>query len=292
MDIVPDAVDDAEEETFTLTLTNPVGATFPEGAESLAVVVTIEDDDQPDVTLRFAGADHAAAEGGEAVVEVRLDAAPERQLVVPLTAAWAGGATAADYSGVPEALTFGAAETLRAFTVAVAQDEIDDDGEQVSIRLGPAADTATEGLDYTAVDDFVLTIAPAATAATATFTFAPQDDAASEGGEAALVTGSADGLEVDGTRLDLRDDDAASAAVLLSVSPAAVSEAAASTPVTVTAVLDGTARTSATVLTVSVGATADTGHGRDRLHVGDGLHADDRGERDRGDGDVHVRADG
>ena len=256
--IVDDSVAEADQETFTLVLRNPSGASLAGGANELTATATVTDNDDPDVTLRFASAAHTAAEGGEAVVEVRLDAAPERQLVVPLTAASAGGATAADYSGVPQALTFAAAETLRAFTLAVAQDEVDDDGEQVSIRFGPAGDTATEGQDYTAVDDFVLTIAPAATAATVTFTFAPQDDAASEGGEAALVTGSADGLEVDGTRLDLRDDDAASAAVLLSVSPAAVSETAGSTPVTVTAVLDGTARAGATVVTVSVGATGDT----------------------------------
>ena len=52
----------------------------------------------------------------EAIVTVSLSAAPEREVVIPLTATATGGATAQgesgeDYTGIPSSLTFGANET-------------------------------------------------------------------------------------------------------------------------------------------------------------------------------------
>ena len=258
--IAPDDEDDAETETFTVTFVDPVGGKFADAVESLIATVTITDDDLPEVAVRFGSTDYVGPEGGDVVLAVHLEPAPERQVVVPLAAAGVAGASAADYSGVPEALTFGAADTVREFTVVVAEDDLDDDDEQVSIRLGSLDDTATEGFDYLPVGDIGLTIAAGATSASATFTIAPVDDAAAEGGEAAVVTGAtpAAGFDVGGARLDLRDDDRISEEVRLSVSPSVVPEGSAAVPVTVTATLDGTARGTATVLTVAVGATGDS----------------------------------
>ena len=86
--------------------------------------------------MSFAEAAYVAAEGGPAVtVTVRLSAAPEREVTVPLLAATAGGTTADDYAGVPAAVTFGADATMQAFSFTAA-DADDDDGETVTVGFG------------------------------------------------------------------------------------------------------------------------------------------------------------
>ena len=221
--IADDDADEAEEEAFTLTLTNPSGVDFAGGATSLTGTATIRDDDIPDVAVSFRGADHTAAEGGAAAaVEVRLDSDPERRVRVPLSHLPAGGATLADYSGVPAEFVFDAGVTSRTFTVTATDDALDDDGESAALRIGPAADAAAEGVDYAAVADFTLTIPANQVSATGRFALRPADDAAAEGLEHVSLSGTADGLVVDGTRLALADDDSPTTAVLLSVSPAFV----------------------------------------------------------------------
>ena len=130
----------------------------------------------------------------------------------------------------------------------------------VTVSIGAGTDTATEGTDYTTVDDRTLTISAGETSGTATFTLTPTNDELGEGGETVSVGGTttAAGLTVSGTELTITDDDSASTEVKLSVSPASVAENAAGTAVTVTGILDGAARTEATSVTVSVGAPTDT----------------------------------
>ena len=76
------------------------------------------------------------------VVTVRLSAAPEREVVIPLTSTATGGATAQDdradpdYTGIPSSLTFGANETEQTFRVTALDDSIDDDGEGVTLGFG------------------------------------------------------------------------------------------------------------------------------------------------------------
>ena len=83
-----------------------------------------------------------AVEGGAGVVvTVRLSAAPEREVVIPLTSTATGGATAQgesgeDYAGIPESLTFGAQETEKTFTVTAVDDSLDDDDEGVTLSFG------------------------------------------------------------------------------------------------------------------------------------------------------------
>ena len=130
----------------------------------------------------------------------------------------------------------------------------------VTVSVGASTDSATEGTDYTTVNDLTLTISAGQTSGTATFTLTPADDTLAEGGETVSVTGTttASGLSVSGTELTLADDDSASTQVALSVDPRSVAENAAATTVTVTGTLDGATRTQPTTLTVSVGAGTDT----------------------------------
>ena len=124
---------------------------------------------------------------------------------------------------------------------------------RVTVSVGASTDSATEGTDYTTVEDFTLTIDGGQTSGTATFTLTPRNDTLGEGAEQISVGGTttAAGLTVTGTELTIIDDDSASTEVALSVRPRSVAEDAAGTSVTVTGTLDG--------------ADADGGHHRDRF---------------------------
>ena len=129
----------------------------------------------------------------------------------------------------------------------------------VTVSVGAGTDSATEGADYATVNDLTLTISAGQTSGTATFTLTPADDTVAEGDEAISVTGTtaASGLSVTGTELTLADDDAVSTEVALSVNPTSVAENAAATAVTVTGTLNAGTRTSAALVTVSVGSAGD-----------------------------------
>ena len=146
----------------------------------------------------------------------------------------------------------------------------------VTVSVGATGDSATEGTDYATVNDLTLTIDAGQPSGTATFTLTLTNDTLGEGAETVSVTGrtTVPGLSVSGTELMITDDDSASTEVELSVSLRSVAENAGGTPVTVTGTLDGGARTDATTVTVSVGATADSAtEGTDYATVND-LHAD------------------
>ena len=123
--------------------------------------------------------------------------------------------------------------------------------------------TATAGTDFATVSDFTLTIPANQTAGTQTFALIPTDDDVAEGAETATVSGSARGLTVDPATLTITDNDTASTKVALSVDPASVSEGGGSRAVTVTGTLDGGARTTATVVRVSVGESGTAVAGTD-----------------------------
>ena len=125
-----DVDDDGESVKLTFGPTLPPGVTAGTGHET---VVSITDDDVPQVTVNFKSAAYTAAEGGTVDVEVTLDAAPERDLTIELTATGEDGAGAGDYT-VPVEVTFGKEDTVKAITFTAAHDAVDDDGE--SVRLG------------------------------------------------------------------------------------------------------------------------------------------------------------
>ena len=160
------------------------------------------------------------------------------------------------------------------------------------VTVSRTGGTGTSGTDYTAISNFTLTIAATETSGTGTFTFTPSDNSVAGGNKTVILSGAATGLTTGTATLTITDDETASTAIELSVSPASVAEDAAATTVTVTAALnaggadggddgDGERRT---------GGTADGGLG-DGLHGDQQLHADDRGDRDERDGDVHVHAE-
>ena len=137
-----DEVDDDGESVKLAFGTLPDGVTAGSTAEA---VVTITDDDVPSVTASFGSATYTAAEGSNATVKVTLSADPERSVTVPLTATNQGGASSADYSGVPASVTFASGDTEKSFTFTATADEVDDDGESVKLAFGTLPDGVTAG---------------------------------------------------------------------------------------------------------------------------------------------------
>ncbi|WP_419554544.1 Calx-beta domain-containing protein [Candidatus Poriferisodalis sp.] len=134
------------------------GSPLPAGVSTGTVdesVISIVDDDDPALTASFGAAGYSADEGGTAVVTVSLSVAPERTVVIPLTATDQGGASADDYSGVPASVTFAAAETSKSFTFAATADSVDDDGESVKLGFGAPLPA---GVSTGTVDESVISI--------------------------------------------------------------------------------------------------------------------------------------
>ena len=132
-----DSVDD-DGESVALWFGNPPNGRVSIGDGPITATVALADNDglEP-VTVSFGAATYRATEGGsDATVRVELGTAPGRSVTVPLTTDPGGGATAADYSGIPETVTFGASQTSRTFTVTATEDTVDDGGESVSIGFG------------------------------------------------------------------------------------------------------------------------------------------------------------
>ena len=147
-----DSVDDDGESVKLTFGTLPTGISEGTVKES---VVSITDDDYPaDVDVSFGRAAYTAAEGGSVAVKVTLSPAPERSVTIPILRANLGGATSADYSGVPPNVTFAASDTEKTFSFAATDDSVDDDGESVELTFG----TLPTGLSEGTVDQSVVSI--------------------------------------------------------------------------------------------------------------------------------------
>ena len=83
---------------------------------------------------------------------------------------------------------------------------------EVTVSVGGSG-TATSGTDYTAVTDFIVTIAANKTSGTGTFTLTPTDDSTVEGSETIGVSGTSLSTTVTGATLTLTDDDTATVTV-------------------------------------------------------------------------------
>ena len=97
------------------------------------------------VTVSFGAGSYDAEEGGlRATVQVVLDKDPHRTLRIPLRATTGGGASPPDYAA-PTQVTFQAGETEREAQVTAADDNVDDDGESVTLAFGDLPDGVFAG---------------------------------------------------------------------------------------------------------------------------------------------------
>ena len=136
-------------------------------------VVTIADNDFPELTVEYGQDSQLLAEGETVQVTVRLSAVPEREVTVPLTATGQDGATAVDYT-VPTTVVFGENEFEKTVAFMAVDDDVDDDGEKVKMgfdtsnlpeRITVGARTETT-LDIGDNDNPIITVTFAQTAYT------------------------------------------------------------------------------------------------------------------------------
>ena len=173
IDTVDDAVHEGSE-TFTVTLSDPAGATL--GTDHTATVTIKDDDPVPKVSV----ADATVTEGDTARVTVSLDRPSTKEVTVWWQTA-DGTAGSGDYTGQAAAkrITFRAGETSKTIEIATVQDSIREGSETFTVTLsGPSG--AKLGTDRTAT----VTIEP-------TPQISVSDASVTEGG-AAQVTVSLD----------------------------------------------------------------------------------------------------
>ena len=155
-----DDMDNDDGEGVLLAFGTPLPSRVTTGTPA-GTTVNITDDDGDEVTVSFGTSSYTATEGGTgAVVVVSLSQSTTVQVVVPVTHAAQGGATAqgttgADYSGVPGSMTFGVGTTSLSFTVAAANDTVDDDDESVLLGFG----TLPAGIGEGSTADTTVTLA-------------------------------------------------------------------------------------------------------------------------------------
>ena len=108
-----DSVDDDGESVKVELGTLPTG--ISKGTND-NTVISITDDDDPNVSVTFEHATYNVNEGSSINITVKLDADPERTARIPLTVMNQNGATDADHSLIPEAETFNSGQLSRIFS--------------------------------------------------------------------------------------------------------------------------------------------------------------------------------
>ncbi len=226
------------DETFLIELTEPVGATITD-AEATG---TITNDDAAPTTLTL------AVDADNNTENVQSSLAENGGAKTVKVTATLGGSTQFDVD--------------KALTLIVGDDD----------------DSATEGTDYTTVDDITLTIPAGDQDVEHTFTLTPTDDAFHEDSETISFDVTLTGVTVTGASITLTSDDAAPAITLTvdadkdtdNVQTSLAEDGGVKT-VRVTATLDGTTRLEeAADLTLAVGKDGDSAvEGTDYTNVAD-----------------------
>ena len=133
---------DGDDESFTLTLSNPANATFAGGATTLTATGTItDDDDLPELRV----ADASADEGTAVSFEVTLSPAASSTVTVNWAASPESGDTAAagaDFTAASGTLTFAANDATETVTVATVGDALDEADETFTLTLSNASSNA------------------------------------------------------------------------------------------------------------------------------------------------------
>ena len=137
---------DEPDETFTLTLSSPSNATL---GEATATGTITDNDDPPTLGV----ADAAAIEGAPVEFTVTLSAAATDDVTASWTASTIEGdeekAAAADLESTTGSVTVPKGETTATFTVATAEDALDENNETFTVALSSPSSNATLAADAT-----------------------------------------------------------------------------------------------------------------------------------------------
>ena len=99
-------------------------------------VLTLLDDDHPIVSATFGDAADSAPEGASVTVTVRLSQAPEREVVVPITATQGANLGADEHEAVPSSVTFAPDATEAVFTLEFEDDAAVEGNETLTLAFG------------------------------------------------------------------------------------------------------------------------------------------------------------
>ncbi|MCY4507181.1 MAG: autotransporter domain-containing protein, partial [Acidobacteria bacterium] len=146
---VPTREDEIDEqaETFTLSLSNPAGATIRDGTAT----GTINDDDEAPVIVIT---DDEAEEGEPAEFTVTLSAITSRTVTVDYATAGGTAEEGADYTATTGTLTFAPGEDAKTIPVPTREDEIDELTETFTVNLrNPDGATIQDGTATGTIDD-------------------------------------------------------------------------------------------------------------------------------------------
>ena len=136
------------------------------------------------------------------------------------------------------------------------------DDTVVTVTVGDSGDSATEGVDYTAVGDFPITILEGETSGTGTFLFEVTRDGIVDPDETVTVSGTTTATTITtitDVTLAINNIDTAPTVIVLTHDRGSVTNEGADREITVTATLSpAVALTADTVVTVTVGDTEDS----------------------------------
>jgi hypothetical protein len=144
---------DEDDESFTIVLSNPVGATL---AATSAVAWITDDDPTPTVSVQPAApAPEGTGANGTMVFPVALSAPSGRQVTVAWATAAGTAAAPGDFTAATGTLVFSPGETARDAVVAVVADAVDEEDESLGVTLsGPVnAVLGAASATGTVVDD-------------------------------------------------------------------------------------------------------------------------------------------
>ena len=157
--------------------------------------------------------------------------------------------TEASLSVSPQTVAENDEATSITVTATLSGDIRFDTDQAIVVTVGSEDDSAILGTDYEEVSSFNIVIEAGAASGTQEFELTPIEDSVYEGTEQITISGANDSMTVTPGSIGITDNDVAA---FLSVSPNIINESAGATEVTVTATMNGSPRSEATPLTISV----------------------------------------
>ena len=132
-----DTVDDDDESVKLVFGDLPTRVS--EGATT-ETIIRIDDDDDPEVRVRFESDSYTVVEGNSVEIKAILSADPERIARITVARRNQGETSGADYEVTPRVITFNPGETERIITFTAKSDTVDDDYDMVRLGFGTLPD--------------------------------------------------------------------------------------------------------------------------------------------------------
>jgi ELWxxDGT repeat protein len=145
VEVITDSLNE-DDETFSLALSNPVGAAIDPGLGALGTATIVNDDPLPALSI----ADLSVSEGaGQATLSVSLSAASGRTVAVSFNTTDSSAFAPVDYSAQSGTLTFLPGQTLNQIVVPLVDNQVETLTKSFNVSLNTASNATI--LDSTAI---------------------------------------------------------------------------------------------------------------------------------------------